>query len=139
MPRRPRRRKSWRSVRFDHGSPPTSGPPGDLDARIRSLVFASATRLYAGTLAGGVYRFDLAGGVWTRTQINTLGGVNSLGLAGAVTDIVVDPADASGASVYISFGGTGDYRHIWHFDGMQWQQRSGPAAGAASSLIDVQL
>jgi hypothetical protein len=23
------------------------------------------------------------------------------------------------------FGGSGDYRHVWHFDGTQWQQRSG--------------
>lgn len=124
---------SWQSI------PSNARPADDLNGAIRSLVFASATRLYAGTVAGGVYRFDLAAGVWTRTQINTLGGANSLPLAGAVTDIVVDPADATGSSVYISFGGTGDYRHVWHFNGTQWQQSSGPASGAATSILDVQV
>jgi hypothetical protein len=44
----------------------------------------------------------------------------------------------AGASIYIAFGGTGDYRHVWHFDGSQWQQRSGPAAGSLDSFLDVQ-
>src|SRR5262249_60982083 len=39
--------------------------------------------------------------------------------------IEVDPADATGASIYITFGGVGDNRHAWHFDGTAWQDRSG--------------
>jgi hypothetical protein len=133
--------RPWISTTFGGGwtSIPNGTLPGDsLNDRIRSLAFASATRLYAGTMAGGVYRFDRAGSSWTRTQINTLGGANALPLVGPVTDITVDPGDTTGGSIYISFGGTGDYRHVWHFDGTQWQQRSGPAAGNLASLLDVQ-
>lgn len=89
-------------------------------------------------MSGGVYRLDRSGATWTRTQLDTIGGANILPLEGVVTSIAVDPADASGNSIYITFGGVGDYRHIWHFDGAQWQQRSGPAAGAADALLDVQ-
>jgi hypothetical protein len=105
--------------------------------RIRSMVFASHTRLYVGLVNGQIYRYDQGGGgAWgTPTRIDNVGG---LALAGVVTDIAVDPADATGSSIYITFGGTGDYRHVWHFDGTQWQQRSGPSAGNLSSLLDVQ-
>jgi hypothetical protein len=133
--------RPWISTTFGGGwaSIPTGGLSGDrLNERIRSLAFASATKLYAGTMAGGVYRFDRTGASWTRTQINTMGGATALPLAGPVTDIAVDPADTSGGSIYIAFGGTGDYRHIWHFDGSGWQQRSGPAAGDLASLLDVE-
>ena len=117
---------SWQSI------PNNSRAQDELSARIRSLAFASATRLYAGTMDGNVYRFDRVGGNWTRTAITPP-------LQGApVTDIVVDPADATGGSIYIAFGGAGDYRHVWHFDGTLWEQRSGPAAGSADSLLDVQ-
>ena len=123
---------SWQSI-------PNGTLAGDsLDGLIKSLAFASANRLYAGTLNGGVYRFDRSGGVWTRTQIDTVGGASQLPLNGVVTDVAIDPADPTGGSIYITFGGTGDYRHVWHFNGAQWQQRSGPAAGNSSSLLDVQ-
>jgi hypothetical protein len=121
---------TWQSI-------PNNTLAGDsLSAAIRSLTFASPTRLYAGTADGSVYRFDLAGGTWTRTQIDTLGGANQLPLNGPITDIVVDPTNDS--RVYITFGGTGDWRHVWFFDGAQWSQRSGPAAGNANTLLDVQ-
>ena len=105
---------------------------------IKCLTFASATKLYAGTMSGGVYRFDKSGANWTRTQLDTMGGANDLPLAGVVTAIAVDLADGTGNSIYITFGGNGDYRHVWHFNGTQWQQRSGSAAGAADALLDVQ-
>jgi hypothetical protein len=121
---------SWQSI-------PNNTLAGDsLSASIRSLAFASASRLYAGTIDGSVYRFDLAGGTWTRTQIDTLGGANQLPLTGPITDVVVDPTNDS--RVYVTFGGTGDWRHVWFFDGTQWIQRSGPSAGHANSLLDVQ-
>ena len=122
--------RPWISTTFGGGwqSIPNNTLAGDsLDERIKSLVFASPTRLYARTMSGGVYRFDRAGAAWTRTQIDTIGGANQLPLSGAVTDIAVDPTNDS--RVYITFGGTGDYRHVWFFDGTQWLQRSGPAAG----------
>lgn len=132
--------RPWISTTFGGGwqSIPNNTLAGDsLDGRIKSLVFASPTQLYAGTMNGGVYRFDLAAGIWTRTQIDTIGGVNQLPLGGPVTDIAVDPTN--NGRVYITFGGTGDWRHVWFFDGMQWQQRSGPAAGNMNSLFDVQV
>jgi len=106
--------------------------------RIRSMAFASFTRLYVGTMNGEVHRYDEAGGVWTRTRVDNVGGTNILPFASPITDIAVDPADATGASIYITYGGSGDYRHVWQFNGTQWAQRSGPSATPADQLLDVQ-
>jgi hypothetical protein len=115
-----------------------SGGAGDaLPSDIFSLAFASASKLYAGTSGGQVYRYDLGGGGWTRTQIDNAAG-GALPLKGIVTKIAVDPADASGNSIYLTFGGSGDYRHVWHFDGTAWTARSGPAAGSSTALLDVE-
>lgn len=133
--------RPWISTTFGGGwqSIPNNTLAGDsLNGLIKSLAFASPTKLYAGTMAGGVYRFDKAGAAWTRTQIDTMGGANQLPLAGPVTDIAIDHGDASGNSVYITLGGFGDYRHVWHFDGASWEQRSGPEAASLDALIDVQ-
>jgi hypothetical protein len=105
---------------------------------IRSLVFASATKLYAGTRGGEIYRFDNTASGWTRTQLDTLGGTNNFPLNAIVTDIAVDLSDPTGNSIYISLAGTGDYRHVWHFDGTEWQQRSGPSNVSSQKLLDVQ-
>ena len=147
--------RPWISTTFGGGwqSIPNNDRTDDLVGPIRSLVFASATKLYAGTFVGwafvgggvgwtnytdgAVYRFDQAGGTWVRTRIDTGVGTD-LPLDGSITDIAVDPSDATGNSIYITFGGTGDYRHVWHFDGTNWQQRSGPAAGDPDALLDVQ-
>ncbi|HVG35111.1 MAG TPA: hypothetical protein VM911_18735, partial [Pyrinomonadaceae bacterium] len=131
--------RPWISTTFGGGwqSIPNNNLAQDsLDGNIRSLVFASPTKLYAGTLAGGVYRFTKSGANWTRTQIDTIGGANNLQLNGPITSIAVDPTNTD--RVYITFGGTGDYRHVWFFNGTQWQQRSGPSAGNVNSLLDVQ-
>ena len=133
-------RRVWISDAFGGGwtSIPANNATDDLGSRVRSLRFASFTTLYAGTLGGRVYRFTQAGGTWTRTRIDTMGGTAALPIALPVTSIAIDRADATGNSIYITFGGTGDYRHVWHFDGTGWQQRSGPSAGAAISLLDIQ-
>ena len=133
--------RPWISTNFGTAwqSIPNNTLVGDqLNNSIKCLTFASATKLYAGTMSGGVYRFDKSGANWTRTQLDTMGGASDLPLAGVVTAIAVDLADGTGNSIYITFGGSGDYRHVWHFDGTQWQQRSGSAAGAADALLDVQ-
>ena len=133
--------RPWISTTFGGGwqSIPNGSLAGDsLNERIKSLIFTSATRLYAGTMAGGVYRFDQSGGIWSRTRLDTVGGANSLPLTGVVTDIAVDPADATGNSIYITFGGSGDFRHVWHFNGTQWAERSGPSSGDPDALLDVQ-
>jgi hypothetical protein len=133
--------RPWISTTFGGGwqSIPNNTLAGDsLNGLIRSLTFASPTRLYAGTTSGGVYRFDRSGSTWTRTRIDAIGGANQLPLTGYVTDIAVDPTNDS--RVYITFGaGTGDWRRVWFFDGTQWQQRSGPAAGNMASLLNVQF
>jgi len=133
--------RPWLSTTFGGGwqSIPDNNLAGDsLNGPIRSLVFASPTKLYAGTTAGGVYRFEKGAATWRRTQINTVGGANALTLAGSVSGIAVDPADATGNAIYLTLGGWGDYRHVWHFDGARWQHRSGPTAGSLQSLLDVQ-
>jgi len=132
-------RRPWISDTFGGGwqSIPSNSATDDLGARIRSLAFASYTRLYAATTGGRVYRLDQSGGTWSQTRIDNAAG-GALGLVGPITSIAVDPADATGNSIFVTFGGIGDYRHVWRFNGTQWQQRSGPAAGGATSLIDVQ-
>lgn len=129
-------RRPWISTTFGGGwqSIPSNNNSDDLPANILSLVFASAMRLYAGTTGGEVYRFVKSGATWTRTRIDAAPLLAGL----PVTDIAVDPADSTGNSIYITFGGSGDYRHVWRFDGTNWQQRSGPAAGSANSLLNVQ-
>jgi len=100
-------------------------PVATLAQRIYALAFASANRLYVGTTGGQVYRLDRTAAIWgAPVRIdNVVGG--ALPIAGVITDIEVDPADASGSSVYIAFGGIGDARHVWHFDGTAWASRSG--------------
>lgn len=110
-----------------------------LDSTISAMQFASGTILYVGTETGSVFRFtfDTASRRWTRTAIHALGGSQQLPtLWRAITDIAVDPADPSGASIYVTIGGHGDYRHVWHFDGAQWQHRSG-GGSSTDSLLDV--
>jgi hypothetical protein len=103
---------------------------------IYAMVFASASRLFVGTTNGRVYRFDKSGATWTSTRIdNAVGG--ALPLTGIVADLEPDPTDVTSQSIYIAFGGAGDYRHVWHFDGTQWQARSG-TSGSATALLDVE-
>jgi hypothetical protein len=100
------------------------------------MTFASATRLYAATTIGRVFRLDLAAGTWTATRIDNAAG-GTLPLAGLVTDITVDRSDATLMSIFICFGGTGDFRHVWRFNGTAWQARSGTAA-SGTQLLDVE-
>jgi hypothetical protein len=114
-----------------------TGPMNVTGGGIYTMVFASANRLFVGMTTGEVYRYDKAGAIWNQTRLdNAAGGV--LPLTGLVTDLVVDPSDATLQSIFLTFGGNGDYRHVWHFDGAAWQPRSGPAAGALTSLLDVE-
>lgn len=105
-----------------------------LSQNIFALTFESPNRLYVGTTLGQVIRFDKSGATWIQTRIDNASG-GALGVSGIVTDIVVDLADTSRLSVYASFGGFGDQRHVWHYDGAQWQSRSGTGA---TGLLDVE-
>jgi hypothetical protein len=101
-----------------------------------SLAFASPTKLYVGTTAGEVLRLDAAGSNWTVTRIDNVA-AGPLPLTGLVSDVAVDSSDATGAQVYLAFGGSGDYRHVWHFNGSRWEARSG-VAGSGRDLLDVE-
>ena len=101
---------------------------------IYSLAFASPTRLYIGLTNGHIYRSDLTTTWSTPTRIDNASG-GPLPLVGLITDIAVDPADSTGNSIYITLGGQGDARHVWRFNGTQWQSRSG---SGATGLIDVE-
>ena len=109
---------------------------GDLLQRINSLRFASATRVYAGTTAGRVYRFDRSGTSWLTTRLDNVA-AGPLALSGApISSIAVDPFDATLSSIFVTFAGHGDFRHVWRFDGTSWTARSGTAA-SATALLDV--
>ena len=133
---------TWRSLPtndtniVDDHSPDALPQPEDgvVANNFLSLVFASGKRLYAGTTIGEVYLFNKSGAKWTRKKINAA----PLPAGGPITDIIVDPADESGDSIYVTLGGHGDYRHVWHFDGQVWQHRSGPASNPDKRLMDIQ-
>jgi hypothetical protein len=115
-----------------------STPDAASLGQISALAFANATRLYAGTTGGSVYRYTRAGTTWSAgTLIGAVGGAAAFGLAPIITDIAVDPADLTGASFYVCLGGSGDWRRVWHYDGTSWANRSGPSAGSLSSLLAV--
>ena len=101
-----------------------------------SLVFANAKRLYAGTTAGEVFRMDQNGASWKITRLDNVA-AGPLQLNGLISDIGIDWQDATRSSIYVAFGGIGDFRHVWHFDGTKWEARSGPGAGP-SDLLDVE-
>jgi hypothetical protein len=100
-----------------------------------SMVFASANRIFAGTTAGRVFRLD-KGVSWVATRIDNVA-AGALPLAGLITDIAVDSSDATLNSIFISFGGAGDFRHVWRFNGTAWEARSG-TAGSGTELLDVE-
>jgi hypothetical protein len=134
--------RPWISTTFGGNwfSIPTNSFDGDrLDGEIRSLCFFSPNKLYAGTIRGGIYRFDKSENEWHRTPLDNTSENGILPLDGVVTDIAIDPGDTSGNSIYICYGGTGDYRHVWHFDGKKWDPRSGPSVNNPQSLLDVQV
>ena len=101
-----------------------------------SMVGASAARFFVGTAAGKVYRLDKTGGTWGLTEIDNAAG-GPLPLSGLVSDIAVDWSDSTLSSIYICFGGSGDYRHVWHFNGTAWQAASGTAS-SSTALLDIE-
>lgn len=124
---------SWSSV------PNNNYPADSLPNTIRSLVMVSKDKFYAGLDSNSeVYKYVRTGASWTRTRVDNIGGANTLSLNGPITDIVVDPADSTGDTIYVTLGGWNDYRHVWKFNGTSWTSVSGPSAGHADSLLDVQ-
>jgi len=101
-----------------------------------SMVAASTTRFFVGTSNGQVYRLDNTSGTWAFTRLDNVA-AGPLPLSSLVSDITVDWSDASLSSIYICFGGSGDYRHVWYFNGTSWQARSG-TSGSNTALLDIE-
>ena len=89
-----------------------------------ALAFASPARLFIGTTKGRVFRADRAGTAWTLTQIDNAP-AGPLGLTGLITDVAVDWADATLASVYVTFGGMGIAAGSGISTVRRWASRSG--------------
>lgn len=102
---------------------------------VYTLAFASTTRLFIGTTRGQVFRADRLGNSWSLTRLDNVA-VGPLGLNGLISDIAIDWADVTLGAVYVAFGGIGDRRRVWRFDGTQWETRSGPAGG--NTLLDME-
>ena len=111
--------------------------PGNVaDNDVFALAFASRDRLFIGTTLGQVFRADrAANNSWSVIRLD---GVTAgpLGLAGLISDIAVDWGDSTLQGVYVTFGGKGDDRRVWRFDGTRWESRSGVAG--ATHLLDVE-
>ena len=110
-------------------------PGGDDAGLVFAARFASGNLLYLGTTTGQVFKVVLrTGGVWDLARIDNAP-AGALGVTGLINDVAIDWADLTGSSIYVAFGGSGDGRHVWWFDGARWQARSG---AAASALLDVE-
>ena len=116
----------------------TSGPdqpmlPAGSGAAF-SMAFASATRLFVGTTKGRVFRLDDGGpGGWTVTRKdNAVAGPLPIGRT-CPSDIAIDTSDATRRSIYICFGGVGDFRHVWRFDGTSAPRGAGRQAAVTAA------
>lgn len=100
-----------------------------------ALAFASPSRLFIGTTTGQVFRADRTTGSWNLSRTDNVS-TGPIGVAGLISDVAIDWADASLGSVYVAFGGMGDSRRVWWFDGTKWTDRSGPPGG--DCLLNVE-
>jgi hypothetical protein len=110
-------------------------PGGAAAGDVFALAFASTTRLFIGTTRGLVFRADRSGSAWSLTRLDDAA-AGALGLDGLLSDIAVDWGDPALRSAYVAFGGMGDRRRVWWFDGTRWHERSGAAGG--NDLLDVE-
>jgi hypothetical protein len=101
---------------------------------VYALAFASPSRLFVGTTSGQVFRADRSGRGWSLARLDDVA-AGPLGLVGLISDIAVDWVDATLASIYVAFGGLGDTRRVWWFDGTVWSARSG---AGATGLLDIE-
>jgi hypothetical protein len=110
-------------------------PDGAAGGDVFALAFASTNRLFIATTVGRVYRADRSGNRWSLTRLDDVA-AGPLGLTGLIGDIAVDWSDSTLYSVYVAFGGKGDDRRVWRFDGRAWEVRSGTPG--ATHLLDVE-
>ena len=123
-------------VSTDFGATWGTTVPVSTNGGVFALTFASGTMFYAGTTSGEVFRFTKTGSAWVEKRIDNVA-AGALGLHGIIADIAVDWSDATGDSIYVAFGGIGDFRHVWHFDGTRWKAASG-ASSTTNGLLDVE-
>lgn len=125
----------WVSTNFGAvWTPLPAHPASGGGARVRAIAVVSPTRLYAAWTDGSFARYDLAAPGWGVAD-HTRAGENRV-----ITGIAVDPADATGQSVYVTVGGTGA-GHVWRLDSSTgtpgtWADRSG--TGGPNALLQVQ-
>jgi hypothetical protein len=111
--------------------------PGNTpDNNVFALAFASRDRLFIGTTRGQVFRAEQSNGDWSVVARLDDATAGALGLTGLISEISVDWADPTLQSVYVAFGGMGDNRRVWRFDGTRWEARSGTVG--VSHLLDVE-
>jgi photosystem II stability/assembly factor-like uncharacterized protein len=118
----------------DNWLPPITIPGGADAGDAFALAFATASRLFIGTTQGQVFRADRSGNSWSVARLDNVP-AGPLGLTGLISEVAIDWADATGGSVYVAFGGMGDRRRVWHFDGTRWEVRSGTGS---NTLLDVE-
>jgi len=142
----------------DFGTTWTALPnPTIIKNLIYSLTVVSPTLIYVGTHRAEVYRYVFNSGAWQPPKLVHTPGhslpfsdVTNPPIFPEVTSIAVDLADQTGNSIYATFAAvppippnptsqapTGDYRHVWHYDGTDWTARSGSAPGASDALPDA--
>jgi hypothetical protein len=134
------------STTFGGGWTRLPNPPGIPSATgrtlVRSIVFASPTRVYAGYTNGDLFRWDQVGGVWQPAVVLRDA---SAPPRSPITSVVVDPADPTGNSVYVTLGGfAAGTNRVWHVvnpppapPATAWNARSGPPP-PGGGLLDVQ-
>lgn len=105
---------------------------------IDSMVFADSKNLLVGLSNGQIFKYTdtSASNDWTAvsnppTRLDNAPGNG--GITTPVTDLVVDPSNIN--RFYAVFGGSvGSHKHIWFFDGTNWNERSGTGTDI---LLDV--
>jgi hypothetical protein len=110
-------------------------PGGASAGSVFALGVATPLRFFIGTTNGRIFRADKSGNAWTVTRLDNVA-AGAIGLDGLISDVAIDWADATFSSIYVAFGGIGDPRHVWWFDGTAWQPRSG--TDPSSNLLDVE-
>jgi hypothetical protein len=107
---------TWATIPSGGGFPVDGVPGGSL---VRSLLFVSHTRLFAGTRDGRLLEYTQGVGGWAApVDHGRANGVRP------VTGIARDRTDASGRSVFLTLGGSSTPDRVWHWDGSAFANRS---------------
>ncbi|MFG1817864.1 hypothetical protein ACGFIF_29170 [Kribbella sp. NPDC049174] len=118
---------------------PPRTPVTPAGVRVRSLAFASPTRLYAGWTDGHVARYDKGAGGWAALDIPRTGEFRP------ITSIAIDPSIPAGQGIYVTVGGPAAVPpaapdRVWSLDTRvpPVPPAGWPWAAAGAGLIDVQ-